>query len=388
MSHLDPSHPSTPEWTRRGLLKTGLAAAAGTVIAPSALAWAPRPDRLTRHVILIAFAGGVRTRETLGMPANVPNLTAMAKEGVAYYRTKTANLGHFGATMSLFTGISEARGIRENARGGDPTIFEYLRKDLELPATDVWISTSGGAQQTNYSHGLHPDYGSQYGANVLDGDGIFNSEFKSILDSWGRPKEMDKRELELMHRMRSGIGGAAEDSRASASRETVERYILEELTRGTSDVRGANAADAKAMRVARNLLSIFKPKLVSVVLQRADSAHDSYNEYSEIIRMNDAALGELWDVVKSDPVLAETTSIFVLPEFGRDQDLNSRRGLDHGDGSDDLNYVSTVCWGPDFKRGHESNETVRTIDVCSTICEMFDVRARFARGKRLPRLFA
>ncbi len=355
---------------------------------PAGFALAPRPDRLTRHVVLVAFAGGVRTRETLGMPANVPNLAAMAKEGVAYYRTKTSNLGHFGATMSLFTGISEARGIRENARGGDPTLFEYLRKDLGLPATDVWISTSGGAQQTNYSHGLHQDYGAEYGANVLDGDGIFNREFKSILDSWGRPKQMDPHELELMHRMRASVGGETESSKESESRATVERYILDELTRGTSDVRGANAADAKAMRVARNLLSIFKPKLTSVVLQNADAAHGSYNQYSEIIRMNDAAIGELWQVIKGDPVLAETTSIFVLPEFGRDSDLNSRRGLDHGDGSDDLNYVSTVCWGPDFRRGIESNETVRTIDVCSTICELFGARARFARGKRLPQLFS
>ena len=61
--------------------------------------------------------------------------------------------------MSLFTGISEARGIRENSRGTDPTVFEYVRKDLGLQASDVWISTSGGAQQANYSHSLHPDYG-------------------------------------------------------------------------------------------------------------------------------------------------------------------------------------------------------------------------------------
>jgi len=104
--------------------------------------------------------------------------------------------------------------------------------------------------------------------------------------------------------------------------------------------------------------------------------------------MNDAALGELWQVVKSDPDLAESTSIFVLPEFGRDQDLNSRRGLDHGDGSDDLNYVSTVCWGPDFKRGQVVRDDVRAIDVCPTICDLLGTQASFARGKRLPRLFA
>ncbi|MFT5286404.1 MAG: hypothetical protein ACI8TQ_002572 [Planctomycetota bacterium] len=375
-----------PELTRRGLLQAGMTGAAAGVIGSTALANAALSKLKTRQIVMVAFAGGVRTRETLGNPSNVPNLAAMAKDGVAYMRTKTANLGHFGATMSLFTGISEARGIRENARGNDPTLFEYVRKGLGLPASDVWISTSGGAQQTNYSYGLHSDYGAQYGANVLDGDGIFNNEFKSLLKSWGRPKQMDEHELDLMHRMRAGIGSSGSDRQADESQVTVERYILQELTRGTSDLRGANAADAKAMRVARNLLTIFKPKLISVVLQSADIAHNSFNAYSEIIRKNDAALGELWQSIKQDPELADSTSIFVLPEFGRDSDLNSRRGLDHGDGSDDLNYVSTVCWGPDFRKGQEISETVRSIDVCATICDMFGVTARFARGKRLPRL--
>ena len=386
MSPFKPEPLCFPELTRRGFLQAGVATTAASVIGSSAQAISAASKLKTRQIVMIAFAGGVRTRETLGSPSNVPNLAAMAKDGVAYLRTKTANLGHFGATMSLFTGISEARGIRENARGNDPTLFEYVRKDLGLPASDVWISTSGGAQQTNYSYGLHADYGAQYGANVLDGDGIFNNEFKSLLKSWGRPKQMDEHELELMHRMRAGIGAGQGNALVDESQATVERYILDELTRGTSDLRGANAADAKAMRVARNLLSIFKPKLISVVLQSADIAHNSFNAYSEIIRKNDAALGELWQSIQQDPELADSTSIFVLPEFGRDSDLNSRRGLDHGDDSDDLNYVSTVCWGPDFRRGQEITETVRTIDVCATICDMFGARARFARGKRLPRL--
>ena len=40
------------------------------------------------------------------------------------------------------------RGIRENSRGPDPTMFEYLRKDLGLAQSDVWITTSGGATRT------------------------------------------------------------------------------------------------------------------------------------------------------------------------------------------------------------------------------------------------
>jgi len=344
-----------------------------------------------KHVIFIAMAGGVRTRETFGTPGNVPNLTAMAEEGVLYPKMRTSNLGHFGATMSIFTGISEARGIRDNARGTDPTIFEYLRKELGLKQSDVWVTTSGGPQQTNYSYSVHPDYGAKYGANTLDGDGIFNKEFKDLLDAYGRPRVMEDSEQELLDALRKSVGrkqDAAENREAAENAAKVEKYILDELTRGTSDLTGAGSGDGKALRVARNLVSLFKPKLTGVVLQNADVAHGSFNAYSEVIRRNDAAIGEIWTAVKEDPMLANSTAIFVLPEFGRDKDLNSRRGLDHGDGSDDLRYVSGVAWGPTFAKGRVVKEDVRTIDAMYSACDSLGAKPEFAKGQKLKRLLA
>jgi hypothetical protein len=346
-----------------------------------------RAEAAVRHVVLIAFAGGVRTRETFGTPENVPNLKRLADEGVFYPRMRTANRGHYGAALSIFTGVGQQRGIRDNGRGPEPTLFEYLRKDGGLAAGDVWITTSGGPQQVNYSYGTHPDYGARYGANTLDGDGIFNKEFKQVLASLGRPRELPPGEQELLDSLRGAMGAADAASRAAAENAArVEQYILRELTRGTSDVRGANAGDGKALLVARNLLALFKPKLTAVVLQNADVAHGSYNGYVEVIRRNDAAIGEIMDTVRSDPELASSTAVFVLPEFGRDQDLNSRRGLDHGDGSDDLNYVGGLAWGPTFAKGRVVQEEVQTVDVTPTICELFDTRAALAKGKRLARL--
>ena len=85
--------------------------------------------------------------------------------------------------------------------------------------------------------------------------------------------------------------------------------------------------------------------------------------YVEIVRRNDEALGDLWRAIQGDPELRDSTALVVLPEFGRDADLNSRRGLDHGDGSNDLEYVTATCWGPDFARnriviGHKNGRHV------------------------------
>lgn len=106
------------------------------------------------------------------------------------------------------------------------------------------------------------------------------------------------------------------------------------------------------------------------------------------MRRNDAAIGELWTAVKGDPELADSTAFLVCPEFGRDRDLNSRRGLDHGDGSEDMSFVTCLAWGPDFKRRAIVKDDVMVIDVAPTVCEILGAKARFSNGKMLPGLHA
>jgi uncharacterized protein (DUF1501 family) len=202
---------------------------------------------------------------------------------------------------------------------------------------------------------------------------------------------MEESEQELLDTLRKSVGrkqDAAENREAAENAAQVEKYILDELTGGTSDLTGAGSGDGKALRVARNLVSLFKPTITGVVLQNADVAHGSYDAYSEVIRRNDAAIGEIWTAVKEDPALANSTAIFVLPEFGRDKDLNSRRGLDHGDGSEDLRYVSGVAWGPTFGRGVVVKDDVRTIDAMYSACDVLGAKPEFAKGQKLKRLLA
>ena len=89
--------PSRRDVLRAGALG-GALAAGGPLASAGALPLGTGLARKTKRVVVIAFAGGVRTKETFGSPGNIPNLQAMADEGVLYPRLRTANLGHFGAT--------------------------------------------------------------------------------------------------------------------------------------------------------------------------------------------------------------------------------------------------------------------------------------------------
>lgn len=365
----------------------GLASAAWPTGSLGARAFMPlAPGLKTERVVLVVMAGGVRSRETFGSPNQIPNLVRMAREGTLFTRLRTANLGHFGASMSIFTGISEARGIRDNTRAPDPTLFEYIRKDLGLASNEVWVTTAGGAQQVNYSYGLHPEYGARFGATILDGDGIFNEEFKGLVQRYGVPRPLDDERADQVRKLRRtlrGDRGGRDEGKVAEARARVESYILSELGRGVTEMRGAGAGDAKALRLARNLLSVFKPKLIGVVLQDADIAHGSFNGYGEVVRRADAGIGELLETIRGDETLRDSTAVMVLPEFGRDKDLNARRGLDHGDGSDDLRFVHGAVWGPDFKRGKVVKDDHRTIDMTPTIAHLFGAKAKFSKGSVL-----
>ncbi len=372
---------------RKFLKQTGMGVAAGLgagATANAALLTTPSGQRVTsgplgqktKRVVVVAFAGGVRTQDVLGQPKNAPQLERIAAAGVTFPKVRAANVGHYGAALSIFTGFEERMGIRENQRGVNPTVFEALQKDGPLAPGDVWLSTASGAQGRLFAHSDHPDYGGEFAAQVLDGDGIFNVEFKRVLQSFGRPT-VDTDETRATIAALQGTLQELEQEGAPTDAENtrrVERFILDELSGNTTKVTGPGAADAKALRVATNILRTFKPKLLGVTLQNADIAHGSYNGYLDVIRRNDAEVGALWDAIQADDELREDTALFVLPEFGRDANLNERNGLDHGDGSDAMKTVFLIAAGPDFAQGVVQDKEIRTIDIAPTILSLLQKR--------------
>jgi len=376
------------ELTRRGFLKgSGVAILSLPFLSTAAFA---RKTYKTKQIVLVAFAGGVRSRETIGEPANIPNLMRIAESGIICPNVGVMNNGHFGATMSIFTGRRELVGIRENERAVNPTLFEYVRKGQGLASNAVWLSTAGGAQQRNLVYSSHPDYGEAYGANLIDADGVFNAEFRRVLESYGRPSVPGPAEEEAVAKLRAAMAPPPAGEGVTNDPETqarLQRYLLEEIAGRTSSITGPGAGDARALAVAVSVLRLFRPTLLGVVLQNADIAHGSYNGYVEVIRRADAQIGRLWDSIQADPELRDSTTVMVLPEFGRDRNLNQRNGLDHGDNSPDLLKVGMVAAGPDFKTGKTVTFSLESIDVCPTACELLGVKAEISKGKVMRPLF-
>lgn len=378
--------------SRREFLKTAGVGAAGLALTPMlATENAAAATTLDGHIILVAFAGGVRNKETILTPENVPNLMRIAEEGVVLPNTGMKGSGHFGSTYTIFTGCPEVEGIRSLNRSVNPTIFEYVRKHTGLPADQVWLSTVGGQQETKLAYGDHKDYGSQFGANVISGEGLFNKEFKEVMDKFGQPSLPSDGEYDAIGQIRQRIsaasagrtlegGGTPNDLAKTAQ---IEKFILEEVAKDSAAVTGPAGGDTQAIRLAWQIMRIFKPKLLGIRLAQADVAHGSFNAYVDVIRRNDTEIGKLWNSVKSDQEMKDKTTVFILPEFGRDKDLNKQNGLDHGDGSEELRHTATIAAGPRIKVGKVFNHEVESTDMTPTICKLFGFDAPLTEGRVL-----
>ena len=121
--------------------------------------------------------------------------------------------------------------------------------------------------------------------------------------------------LSLVPPRRAGI------TTSSQALEQQKRFALADLLRGTETMlESARQGDWSAVET----------------MERERKA-----DLVDYFRRNDQEIGKLWDLVQQDPVLKDTTTLLVCPEFGRDKDLNERNGLDHGDGSDELTSLSS-----------------------------------------------
>jgi uncharacterized protein (DUF1501 family) len=382
--------------SRRLFLRT---AAVGATALPSTLCGvlAQPPAFKTQRVVIIVLGGGVRTLDAFGFnydtqkqdrAANARNLMELGlKEGAVFPATRAAGGSHYGASLAIFTGTPEGMTERSMQRTLNPTVFEYVRKQKNLDAHKVWLVASSPGQSLNFGYSLHPDYGARYGANVISPAGLLNSELAQAAQRSG--VKPDSAAADAVHRLRSALTSAPQNGFANDPNTTrqIERRLID-LLNNHKPFTGLNAADARAVAVATDILKTVKPVVLGVHLDNADIAHTSYRNYVQVISDNDRAIQQMMNTIKADPQLKDSTTVFVLPEFGRDAGSpNKIGGLDHVTPSLHLGYVTLIAWGPDVKKGVYNNE-ISAADVCPTACHLLGVKAEHAKGRVLTEMLA
>jgi hypothetical protein len=134
----------------------------------------------------------------------------------------------------------------------------------------------------------------------------------------------------------------------------------------------------------------FAPSLLVITFSDVEVAHfGSYSLHLAGIRTMDRLVYELWNVVQAHPSYSGRTTLFVLPEFGRDFDGSNSNGFfNHRSGDDSTSLTWMMCLGEAARSADVIERPVQHIDLCPTIAGLFGIKGLDLPGKALPGLSA
>lgn len=382
--------------TRRGFLRAVTASAATAGAAGWRIAPAAAQTTKAQHVALVIFGGGVGFNDIFprlnpqtkkfdtARDYNGKNVFKLFNEGTGV-RFLSPMVGHYAAISSILTGALDAPAFRGSERPKRPTIVEYVRKQRAIDAGQVWMCV-GGDDTKLLSYSSHAQYGARFGANLLNARDLFGGQFAQTMDKFAKPDAPSDGEASVLARLHGALGegggkGANVFDNDPATQQRLQKLIAYLLATKKPPVVGTAASDVWALRAATEVIKIFRPTLLIVVLTAADIGHVSYRQYENVIESNDAELGELIKAIDADAILKDSTAIFICPDFGRDTSVNAAGGKDHGADEPSVTASWLVARGAGLVKGAQPANAMRTIDVCPTICAMLGAKAEAAEGR-------
>jgi hypothetical protein len=369
-------------WSRREFLRTTAGAAAGCALLGANSRALAAGALKKRKIVVVTFGGGARDQETFA-PEGQENIPHLMREFIpqASFFTQVVNqgiLGHYVATASLATGVYETINNFASLPPQSPTVFEYFRKDLNRPAFDAWVvAPSNGFNRIGESS--HRSYGPGLGASVILPKHLLtaamsggSSGFDHLLrDNYETPyyaPELGGREFEL-RQLENILKLSVDDFKAHA------------LTLASPD--------ELSVYIARQLMRQVAPSLLWITMHDIDIAHaGTYSLYVEGIRRTDRLCSDLWKAIQSEPEYAGKSTLFVLPDFGRDSDDDSGgNGFQHHRTGDALSRTTwMLALGAGVREGLVFDRRVESTDLVPTLGAMMGFSPSYTQGKQISEL--
>jgi hypothetical protein len=379
--------PAAPNLTRRfaSSRRDFLRSTAGVVVGSALLGSATLASGIAskkRKVVVVTFGGGARDQETFAPEGqgNIPHLMNELIPQSSFF-TQVVNrgiLGHYVATASLATGVYETINNFASLPPEHPTVFEYFRKDRRRPASDAWVvAPSNGFNRIGESS--HRSYGAGLGARVILPKHLLtaalssgHSDYQHLLrDNYETPfyaPELGGREVELQQLERI-LNLSVEDFKAHA--------------------RTLSSPDELSVYVVRQLMRQEAPSLLWITMHDIDVAHaGAYSLYIDGIRRTDRLCADVWKIIQSEPEYAGKTTLFILPDFGRDSDDDSGgNGFQHHRTGDALSRTTwMMALGAGVRENLVFDRAMESTDLVPTIGAMLDFSPSLSQGKPISEL--
>jgi hypothetical protein len=335
-----------------------------------------------RKVIVITFGGGARDQETFA-PAGQENIPHLLHELIpqSSFFTQVVNegiLGHYVATASLATGVYETLNNFSSRPPEHPTVFEYYRRDLNRRASDAWVvAPSNGFNRIGESD--YRSYGPGYGARVVLPKHLLTAAMSGATTDYEHLLR-DNYETPLYTPQ---LGGGEFEL------QQLEGILKLSVDDFKAHARTLSSPDELSMYIARQLLLKESPGLLWITMHDIDIAHaGAYSLYIDGIRRTDRLCAELWQAVQSMPEYAGNTTMFILPDFGRDADEDSGgNGFQHhrtGDAASRTTWMMAL--GAGVREGVVYDRRLQSTDLVPTLGAMLGFSPSLAQGRPIPEL--
>jgi hypothetical protein len=326
--------------------------------------------------IIIVSCGGIRRTDSFqdtGL-ANIPHLSReLMPQSVFFpYIRNAGATSHYNTISSILTGTWQRLDDWGKTAPTSPTLFEYLRKRMGLPQDDAWFISSNKALTSRIGASSMRDFGPRYGANVVfPKQLLINAVIKAAAE--GHPDHSADRtamqpDLEAILRQADNYEGlgwsvSGDESTLDLRMEHTMHQAIENLVRTT-------------------------PSLLAITFSDVEVAHfGSYSMHLGGIRTMDRLVFELWNMVQTNPDYSGRTTIFVLPEFGRDFDGSTTNGFfNHRAINDSTSLTWMMCLGEAARSADVIERPIQHVDLCPTIAGMFGIKDLDIAGKPLPGL--
>ena len=331
-------------------------------------------------VVVVTFGGGARDEETFA-PEGQENIPHMLGELIPQgtFFTQVVNhgiLGHYVATASLATGAYETLNNFASTPPANPTVFEYFRRDLKRPAQDAWvIAPSNGFNRIGGSS--RRGYGPEFAAEVL----LPKQLLASAMSAGSH--------LDYEHLLRDNYETplfAPSITPTDVSLGQTADLLKLSVADFRAHARSLASPDELSVYIARQLMSHVAPSLLWLTLHDIDIAHSgAYSLYIDGIRRSDRLCAEIWNAIEQSPEYKGRTTLFILPDFGRDSDTNpAGNGFQHHRTGDALSRTTwMLALGPGVRQNFVVDRPVDSLDLVPTLGSLLRFSPTLAQGKPL-----
>jgi hypothetical protein len=347
-----------------------------------------------RKVIVVA-CGGIRRAESFSDTGigNIPHLyRELLPQSVFYPFLRNAGVtSHYNTISSILTGNWQRLDDWGKTPPAGPTLFEYLRKHLELPQDAVWLISSNKALTSRIGASSMRDFGPSYGANVVfPKQLLINAVIRAA--SQGHPEHSADRaamQPEIDAILQHADNYEQLDWSVSGDLSSLDLRMQSSMQQAIEDLVRTNVpitGDEFTFLVSEEVMRRFAPSLLVITFSDVEVAHfGSYSMHLAGIRTMDRLVHELWNMAQAHPAYSGRTTLFVLPEFGRDFDGSNNNGFfNHRSSDDSTSLTWMMCIGEAVQSPEVVESPVQHIDLCPTIASLFGLKALDLPGKCLP----